>query len=175
MPCAPARPRGRRTYTALGPKVARSAEEVAADSPEPTFRSQFATLLVLFIVVFLVVGGIAYWFKSQKKTVTVPTLLGMTMEQAQKAAAMKPASSSTYGPDAPATLYAEGQICSTSAAARHVDLARRAVKVKVSSGPNKVTGSLCRWQNEPDAYQAITDARLRGREREARRTVTRWV
>jgi len=87
----------------------------------------------------------------------VPTLLGLTMEQAQKAAA-DAGVKLEQGPDTPSTLYAKGQICSTSAPSGTSVSPDQPVKVQVSSGPSEVTVPYVVGKSEPDAYQAISDA-----------------
>lgn len=151
MPAAPV------DFYSSGPKVARSAEEVATDAPEKTFRSQFITALVLFVVVCLIAMGATFMLKSRKNTVTVPTLLGLTWDQAQAAAKEAGVTLKDDGTGY-SNVYLSGQICSVSPPPGTSISPDELVKVKVSSGPDKIPVPYVVGKSEVDARSAIEQA-----------------
>ncbi len=143
-----------------GVQVARSAEEVDVDTSERSFRSQFLTVLLLFVVVCVVSMAVAFFKLKQNGTIIVPKLLGYTLAQAQEIA--KIAGITIEQDDTiPSDAYQKDQICKTTPIeGEAVPANNPIVKVSISSGPSHVRVPDVVGETESDAQAAIAAAHL---------------
>jgi hypothetical protein len=141
-------------------QVARSSEEVDVDTPERSFKSQFVTMLALFVVVCVVFMAGAFMMQNRDATITVPKLLGYTMVQAQEIAKI---AGITIEQEAtiPSDAFQKDQICAmTPMEGEAVPASNPLVKVKICSGPSHVRVPDVVGESELDAHVAIADADL---------------
>ncbi|MCX6346046.1 MAG: protein kinase [Armatimonadetes bacterium] len=143
-----------------GVQIARSAEEVDVDVPERSFKSQFVTMLALFVVVCVVFMAGAFMMQNRDATITVPKLLGLTMSEAQDVARKAGITLEQNG-TAPSDTFQKDQICWViPIEGEAVPASNPVVKVKICSGPSHVPVPDVVGKSESDAHAAIADADL---------------